>query len=107
VYPIRYIYCVYLLKKTEEFDRWLAKLRDLRAQALIIKRLVRVGNGNLSDHKAVGDGVSEIRIDYGPGYRLYFTKKSGLVILLLIGGDKTSQAKDIKKAKHLLKEYGE
>lgn len=97
---------VYVLKETEDFSKWLRKLRDINARANILKRLVRVGNGNLGDYKSVGAGVLEIRIDYGPGYRLYFTMQGVELILLLIGGDKSSQKADIKLAQELKKEYG-
>lgn len=97
---------MYVLKETEEFSKWLRKLRDINARANILKRLVRVGNGNLGDYKSVGAGVLEIRIDYGPGYRLYFTMQGVELILLLIGGDKSSQKADIKLAQELKKEYG-
>jgi putative addiction module killer protein len=69
-------------------------------------RLKRAELGNLGDHKSVGDGVFEMRIDYGPGYRLYFARSGGVVIILLIGGDKSSQVKDIKKAKQIAIEIG-
>jgi len=93
------------LKKTDEFDSWLAALRDSRAKAQIFKRLARIELGNLGDHKAIGDGVSELRIDYGPGYRLYYTNQKGYIVFLLIGGEKSSQARDIIRAKQLAKEY--
>lgn len=97
---------VYVLKETEDYSRWLRKLRDLNAKAAILKRMVRVGNGNLGDYKSVGSGVLELRIDYGPGYRVYFTMRGVELILLLIGGDKSSQKSDIKFAQELNKEHG-
>jgi len=86
--------------------RWLTKLRDLRARALVYKNITRMEIGNLGVHKSIGDSISELKIDYGPGYRLYYTKKNDVVLLLLIGGDKSTQQKDIEKAKRLAKEYG-
>lgn len=96
---------VYVLKETEEYSKWLKKLRDLNARAAILKRMIRVGNGNLGDYKSVGAGVLEFRIDYGPGYRVYFTMQGLELVLLLIGGDKSSQKSDIKLAQDLKKEY--
>jgi putative addiction module killer protein len=97
---------VYVLKETEDFSKWLRKLRDINARANILKRLIRVGNGNLGDYKSVGGGVLEIRVDYGPGYRVYFAMQGVELILLLIGGDKSSQKTDIKLAQELKKVYG-
>lgn len=97
---------VYVLKETEDYSKWVRKLRDLNARAAVLKRMVRVGNGNLGDYKSVGGGVLELRIDYGPGYRVYFTLQGVELILLLIGGDKSSQKADIKSAQELKKEYG-
>ena len=90
---------------SETFDDWLQTLRDRRAVARIASRLSRAEDGNLGDVKAVGDGVSEMRIDYGPGYRLYFMQKGQVVIVLLCGGDKSTQARDIAEAKRLAKEW--
>lgn len=95
---------MYVLKTTEEYSKWLKKLRDLNARAAVLKRMVRVGNGNLGDYKSVGGGVLELRIDYGPGYRVYFTIQGNEIILLLIGGDKSTQKADIKLAQSLKKE---
>jgi putative addiction module killer protein len=106
LYPKEYIAFVYILKETEDYSRWLRKLRDFNAKAAILKRMVRVGNGNLGDYKSVGGGVLELRIDYGPGYRVYFAMQGKELILLLIGGDKSSQKSDIKSAQELNKEYG-
>ena len=97
---------MYIIQKTEYFENWLIKLNDSRAKAKILVRLKRAELGNLGDHKSVGDGVFEMRIDYGPGYRLYFARSGGVVIILLIGGDKSSQVKDIKKAKQIAIEIG-
>ncbi len=87
--------------QTEEFADWLHKLRDQRAVARIAMRLRRAEQGNLGDVRAVGDGVSELRVDYGPGYRVYFVRRSERLIVLLCGGDKSSQDRDIERAKSL------
>ena len=94
------------IRRTDEFAKWLKKLRDADAKARINLRIRRIAlTGNLGDFKPVGDGVCELRIDYGPGYRLYFAQRGSELILLLIGGDKTSQQHDIKKAKELNEQY--
>lgn len=87
------------IKQTSEFATWLDGLRDLLAKRRIAARIVRMQSGLLGDVKSVGDGVSEARIDHGPGYRLYFTWRGQELIILLIGGDKGSQDRDIEKAK--------
>jgi len=94
----------YNLSQCEEFARWIEKLRDRSAAAVILRRLDRMKRGNFGDFASVGDGVSEIRIDFGPGYRVYFTERQGALIILLCGGDKDSQSRDIKRAKRLAKE---
>lgn len=94
------------IKRTDEFAKWLKKLRDAKAKARINLRIRRIElTGNLGDYKPVGEGVSEIRIDYGPGYRVYFGRRGNELILLLIGGDKSTQQRDIAKAKQLNREY--
>jgi putative addiction module killer protein len=93
------------LLSTREFTTWLDELKDRRAAARISDRLARVEGGNLGDIKPVGDDVSEMRIDYGPGYRIYFTRVGKIVILLLCGGDKGSQARDIVRARRLAREW--
>lgn len=90
--------------QTDEFEDWLDGLRDRRAQSQIAKRIIRVQSGLLGDVEPVGEGVSELRIHYGPGYRLYFVKRQQVVIILLCGGDKGSQARDIARAKQMAKE---
>ena len=92
------------VRQTQEFREWLHKLRDDRARAKIVDRLVRVEGGNFGDIEPVGDGVSELRIDYGPGYRVYFTRRGRVVIVILCGGDKRTQTKDIKRAKRMARE---
>ncbi|MBV9627323.1 MAG: type II toxin-antitoxin system RelE/ParE family toxin [Xanthobacteraceae bacterium] len=86
------------IEVTDEFDKWLKALRDLQAKVRIFERIRRLGDGNPGDVKPVGKGVSEMRINYGPGYRLYYTQRSGSLIILLCGGDKSSQTKDIARA---------
>lgn len=89
---------------TEEFDAWFGKLRDRKARARIQARIDRIELGNFGDVQPVGEGISELRIFYGPGYRVYFTTQSSLVIVLLVGGNKSSQDKDIERAKRLAQE---
>jgi putative addiction module killer protein len=89
------------VRKTATFSDWMVRLRDHRARARIAARIDRLALGNLGDVEPVGEGVSELRIHYGPGYRVYFVKRGGTLILLLCGGDKSTQAKDIKAAKML------
>ena len=84
--------------KTERFDRWFVNLRDLRAQKRIHARIDRMEDGNFGDYKSVGGQVFEARIHYGPGYRLYFTLRGKDVVVLLVGGDKSSQRQDIEAA---------
>jgi putative addiction module killer protein len=86
------------LFRSETFDRWLRELHDVRARARIEARILRLSQGNPGDVKTVRSGVSEMRIDCGPGYRVYFTRRGPLVILLLCGGDKRTQDADIKRA---------
>ena len=95
------------IRKTDVFARWLDGLEDLRARARIQVRIERLAAGNPGDVKPAGEGVSELRIDYGPGYRVYFKRRGRELIILLAGGDKTSQAKDIKKAQRLARDLAE
>ena len=89
------------IRKTEVYVKWLDGLRDVRVRARILARTERLAAGNAGDVKPVGEGVSEMRIDYGPGYRVYYTKHGREVVILLAGGDKRSQASDIKTALRL------
>jgi putative addiction module killer protein len=89
------------IRKTEVFARWLDGLRDLRARARVQVRIERLAAGHHGDVKPVGEGVSELRIHYGPGYRVYFTRRGGTVVILLAGGEKRSQASDIRTALRL------
>ena len=91
--------------RSETFDRWLRELRDIRARARIEARILRLSQGNPGDARPVGSGVSEMRIDYGPGYRVYFTRRGPLVVLLLCGGDKRTQVADIKRALEIAEDW--
>lgn len=86
------------IRKTEGFVNWLDGLRDIQARSRVLVRIDRLATGNPGDVKPVGEGVSELRIDYGPGYRVYFVKQGQTVIVLLAGGDKRTQATDIRTA---------
>lgn len=86
---------------TETFDNWFTSLRDIRAKARVQARIDRAGLGNFGDCEPVGEGVSEMRIHYGPGYRVYFVQRGLEVVILLAGGDKSSQSKDIARALEL------
>ena len=86
---------------TQEFQDWLDRVKDQRAQVQIATRLRQAEAGNLGDWKSVGGKVSEMRINVGPGYRLYFTRQGNIVIVMLAGGDKATQARDIKRARHI------
>ncbi|SMP66863.1 putative addiction module killer protein [Desulfonatronum zhilinae] len=84
--------------RSDEFDSWLAALKDKVGRARIAHRIRSAEHGNFGDCEPVGEGVSEMRIHFGPGYRVYFTRRGGLLYLLLLGGDKSSQKRDIKRA---------
>ena len=101
LYPSGYDQVMVEIRKTELFIEWLDGLRDIRARARILVRIERLAAGNPGDAQAVGEGVSELRIDYGPGYRVYYTKHGLEVVLLLAGGDKKTQTRDIKIALRL------
>jgi putative addiction module killer protein len=90
--------------RTPAFVTWLDKLRDRRARAVIAQRITRLAAGQIGDFKAVGECVNELRIDHGPGYRVYFVRSGQTVIVLLCGGDKSSQTRDIARAKALAKD---
>ena len=89
------------VQKTEEFDGWLSGLDDERAKSRIASRIERLGLGNAGDVRAVGNGISEMRLTYGPGYRIYYKQTGRRIVLLLCGGDKASQDNDIRRAKEL------
>jgi putative addiction module killer protein len=86
------------IRQTERFEAWLARLADRRARSRILVRIDRLALGNPGDVKPVGQGVSELRIDYGPGYRLYFFRRGEKLVILLVGGDKRTQVRDINDA---------
>ena len=95
---------MYIVRQTEEFQTWLDKLTDKRAQIRIAARLRLAEAGSLGDWASAGNDVSEFRIHFGPGYRLYFTRRGNLLIMMLAGGDKSSQKRDIKRAQKLVTE---
>ena len=95
------------VKKTDEYRDWLDRLRDQAGRARILVRVDRLIHGNPGDHRNLQGGVSELKIDLGPGYRVYYTQRGEQLLLLLIGGDKSSQAKDIAKAQQLAKDFEE
>lgn len=90
-----------IIRRTPEYRDWFERLKDRRAMARIDSRIFRAATGNLGDVRPVGGGISEFRIDYGPGYRVYFIQRRNVLLLLLCGGDKSTQAKDIADAKRL------
>jgi putative addiction module killer protein len=95
---------VLVFRRSPEFNTWLDQLTDLRARARILTRLDRASLGNLGDCKPIGDGVSEMRVDVGPGYRIYFVRQGVEVYVLLVGGDKSSQKRDIQIALAMARE---
>jgi len=104
VYTTVYTATLFEVIESVAFQAWLSELRDRQARARIAARITRLAQGNLGDWKATQGAVSELRIDYGPGYRLYFTRRGTTVILLLCGGDKRTQAADIKRALKMVDE---
>lgn len=103
-YLCGYTALLYQIRQTEVFTTWLKRLRDQKGRARILARLESARLGNLGDTHPVGEGVSEMRIHFGPGYRVYFVRQQKTVLLLLCGGDKSTQAKDIRRAKKLARE---
>ncbi|MCW1402053.1 type II toxin-antitoxin system RelE/ParE family toxin [Novosphingobium sp. MW5] len=95
---------MFRVETTAEFDRWLDGLRDRMAQKRIAMRIRRVESGLLGDWKTVGDGVSELRVDHGPGYRLYYTMRGEVLVILLCGSDKSDQDRAIRLSKELVKQ---
>lgn len=91
--------------KTDKFSKWLDGIRDRQVRYIITTRLQRAEDGNLGDVKPVGDGVSEMKISFGAGYRIYFIQRGKQMIIILAGGDKSSQARDIKQAKKLAEDW--
>ena len=95
------------VKKTDEYRDWLDRLRDQAGRARILVRVDRLIHGNPGSHRNLQGGVSELEIDFGPGYRVYYTQRGEQLLLLLIGGDKSSQTKDIAKAQQLARDFEE
>ncbi len=91
------------LNRTAEFSAWLLALQDLKARAKILTRLKRAEQGNFGDSEPIGEGLSEMRIDFGPGYRIYYGREGAVAYLLISGGDKSTQKADIKRAKEMWK----
>lgn len=95
---------MYTIQQTHKFSQWLTKLKDMRARIAIARRLERAQSGNFGDVKSVGERVFEMRVDMGAGYRLYYTMRGNELIILLVGGDKSTQQRDIEKAIEMAKE---
>ena len=95
------------IKQTETFEKWMDGLRDRQAQLRVSARILRLAEGNPGDSKALSGGIVEMKIDYGPGYRVYYTQKGSEIVLLLVGGDKRTQNTDIETAKRLAREWKE
>jgi putative addiction module killer protein len=93
------------IQSSVEFDQWIDTLRDRRAAAKVFDRIQRLEEGNPGDIKSVGGGILEMRINYGPGYRVYYTQRGSVIVLLLCGGDKSTQAKDIRRAIQIAAEW--
>jgi putative addiction module killer protein len=93
------------VEQTDEYRRWIGSLRDRTGRARILVRVDRLIHGNPGDHRHLEGGISELRIDVGPGYRIYYQQRRDVLLLLLIGGDKSTQTKDITKARSLAKAY--
>ena len=101
MYPARYNNGGIIVKETTIFTKWMIKLKDKVAQSIINVRIRRLSLGNKGDSEPVGDGISELRIDYGPGYRIYYKQIKNRIVILLCGGDKSTQSRDIEKAKQI------
>lgn len=95
---------MFTLIRSSDFDEWLALLADQKGKARIIARIRSAEHGNFGDCEPVGDGVSEMRVHFGPGYRVYFTRRDSTIYVLLTGGDKSTQMRDIKRAKRMARE---
>lgn len=96
---------MYIVQQTATFIKWISRIKDVRTRIAIARRIERAQAGNLGDHKSVDTDVWEMRLPIGPGYRLYFTQRNNSLIILLVGGRKSNQQKDIVRAKKLAKEY--
>jgi len=97
---------MYNIQKTEYFEKWFRKLKDIRAKAIILTTLKKAELGNLSNYKSVGKKVFEMKIDYGPGYRIYYIHKGNITLILIAGGTKSSQSRDIRRAQEIADEIG-
>lgn len=106
-YPLRYTRAVIEIVQTDLFRRWLDRLRDRRAQARIAARIIAMQEGHFGDWKAIDRTVSELRVHAGPGYRIYFTRRGDTLVILLAGGDKQSQRRDIESARRLAAELSD
>ncbi len=106
-YPLRYTRAVIEIVQTDLFRRWLDRLRDRRAQARIAARIIAMQEGHFGDWKAIDRTVSELRVYAGPGYRIYFTRRGDTLVILLAGGDKQSQRRDIESARRLAAELSD
>ncbi|NCA89391.1 MAG: type II toxin-antitoxin system RelE/ParE family toxin [Gammaproteobacteria bacterium] len=95
------------VEKTDEYRDWVDSLKDLKGRARILMRVDHLIHGNPGSHRTLTNGVSELKIDFGPGYRVYYTQRGNHLLLLLVGGDKSSQEKDIAKAIHLATQFQE
>ena len=100
-----YIPVMIEVRQTAEFSHWLRRLKDAEAAARIVARLRRMERGNPGDARSVGGGIVEMRVDYGPGYRVYYVHRGAQIVILLCGGDKRTQAQDIKRAHALAEEH--
>ena len=101
VYPLGYNEGDLIIKETDIFKKWMRELKDRMARSIINARIRRLSLGNRGDTEYIADGVSELRINFGPGYRVYYIQVKKRIIILLCGGDKSSQNRDIEKAKHI------
>ena len=104
MYLLGYNSSMYQVLQTDIFAKWLSRLKDRKATAKLLVRIESLRQGNAGDSKSLGSGLRELRVHFGPGYRIYYTRKAGLVILLLCGGDKSRQSKDIAHARRILTE---
>lgn len=104
MYPNGYFSFMNIIKRSEDFDEWLKHLRDTKGKIKVLSRLDNARRGNFGDAKALGGGLSEMRIHYGPGYRLYYTREGEIVYFLLVGGDKSTQQQDISRARKMMEE---
>ena len=105
MYDVPYNKAVYTILRSATFDRWLRRIRDRQPVSRIVARLLAAEDGHLGDVRSVGEGVSEMRIQYGPGYRVYFITRGADLIVLLCGGDKDSQRRDIERARRMATEW--